>query len=471
MTNKEPVRSDIHEQMFREMADKSIFDQVKEYAFEYAGNAAERNVYPTKVAIEELKIFDEGMPDMPGTPEEILELLHNYGSPATVSQIGGRYFGFVNGGIVPTALAAKWLADFWDQNAPLYVASPIASKLELVVEGWLRELFTLPANTIAGFVSGSSVAILCGLAAARYRLLKKMDWDVNEKGLYNAAGIRIVTGRQAHSSVIKAISILGLGKDTIEWVDVDNQGRIIPERVPVLDNKTLLILQAGNVNTGSFDNFDLICEKANKAGCWIHIDGAFGLWASGSEKLKHLTKGIEKANSWSVDGHKTLNAPYDSGIVLCNDQEALISAMQATGAYIIYSDQRDGMLYTPEMSRRARIVELWATLKYLGRSGIDDLVYGLHQRAVQFAKEMDREGFHVLNDVVFNQVLIACENNDLTTKTLEMVQASGECWCGGSVWNDRKAIRLSVCSWATTPADISRSVNAFVAARQKAKEV
>jgi glutamate/tyrosine decarboxylase-like PLP-dependent enzyme len=464
MAEKDPLKKDIREQMFHEMLDKSIFNQVKEYAFNYFDNALDRNVFPTQQAIDGLKIFDEDIPDKPNDSAAIIEQLHNYGSPATVSQIGGRYFGLVNGGIIPAALAAKWLSDFWDQNTPLYVTSPIVSKLETVVEKWLKQLFALPDSTVAGFVSGTSMAILCGLAAARFRILNRLGWDVNLKGLYNAPKIRIVAGMQAHGTVLKAISILGLGKDSIEWVDADNQGRIISDKLPTLDEKTILILQAGNVNTGSFDNFNEICDMAVKANAWIHIDGAFGLWASGSERLKHLTKGIEKANSWSVDGHKTLNTPYDCGIILCNDSDALVSALQATGSYIVYGDKRDGMLYTPEMSRRARIVELWATIKYLGLQGIDDLVYGLHERAVQFAHELKDSGFQVLNDVVFNQVLVMCDNDDITSKTLELIQESRECWCGGAQWNNRKVIRISVCSWATTSEDISRSAKAFLKA-------
>lgn len=458
---EEKGKTDIRERMFREMKDKSNFNQVKEYAFEYIDRSLARNVYPTQQAIDDLHVFDEELPVLSGAPDEILEKLHQYGSPATVSQIGGRYFGLVNGGVVPAALAAKWLADFWDQNTPLYVTSPIVSKLESVVENWLKQLFGLPGETVAGFVSGTSMAILCGLAAARFRVLQRLGWDVNARGLNGAPKIRIVAGQQTHGTVLKAISLLGLGKDNIEWVETDNQGRIIPEKIPALDDRTILILQAGNVNTGSFDDFEPILEKAKKANAWVHIDGAFGLWAAGSGNLNHLTKGIEKANSWSVDGHKTLNTPYDCGIILCADSNALVTALQATGSYIVYGDKRDGMLYTPEMSRRARIVELWATMKYLGRQGMDELVFGLHERAVQFARELEEAGFQILNDVVFNQVLVACENDEITDKTLDLIQESRECWCGGAQYNNRRVIRISVCSWATTTDDVTRSVSAF----------
>ena len=462
------MTNSLQEKMFREMEQKDIFEQVKGYAFDYADKALERNVFPTDEAIRNLNLFVETLPDIPGDAADILKQLHRHGTPASVSQIGGRYFGLVNGGVIPVSLASRWLSDFWDQNTPLYLSSPIASKLEEVTEAWLKSLFGLPDSVVAGFVSGSSMAIFCGLAAARYRVLQKNNWDINKNGLNGAPKVRIVAGRHAHGTVVKAIALLGLGIDNIEWVDVDDQGRIILELIPTLDANTILLLQAGNVNSGSFDALDEICERANEADAWIHIDGAFGLWAAGCKSLQHLTKGIEKANSWSADGHKTLNAPYDSGILLCNDKEALVQALQASGSYITYTENRDGMMYTPEMSRRARVVELWACLKYLGRAGIDDLVMGLHQRAVQFSQELKAEGFQILNDVVFNQVLAACENDAITNETIQHIQDSGECWVGGANWSGKAVIRISVCSWATTEADVTRSVLAFVAARDKA---
>jgi len=344
----------------------------------------------------------------------------------------------------------------------MQVISPVAAKLESVVEKWLKELFGLPDSTVAGFVSGTSSANFCGLAAARYRLLKRMGWDINEQGLFDAPKIRIVTGKQAHSTVMKAIGLLGFGKNNVEWVEVDDQGRIRPELMPALDDRTLVILQAGNVNSGAFDAFDEICDKANQANAWVHIDGAFGLWAAAVSELKYLTKGIHKANSWATDGHKTLNTPYDCGVVLCEDKEALVSALHMTGSYIILGEERDGMLYTPEMSRRARIIELWATMKYLGKTGIDQMVYGMHQRALEFAEALRKiEGFEVLNEVVFNQILVQCKSDEMTAKTMQRIQELRECWVGGSTWFGRKVIRISVCSWATTPEDIRRSAASF----------
>ncbi len=459
------MSKNLRESMFSELADKQLFEQAQTFAFDYADKALSRNVFPNEVAISQLQQFDEPLPEPRGNPAELIQQLHDYGSPASVSQIGGRYFGLVNGGVIPVALAARWLADFWDQNTPLYLSSPIASKLEEVTESWLKDLLGLPDKVVAGFVSGSSMAIFCGLAAARYRVYQNADWDVNQKGLRGAPPIRLVASRGAHATVIKAISLLGLGIDNIEWVESDSEGRIDASQIPKLDNSTILLLQAGNVNSGAFDDFESICEKANKAGAWIHIDGAFGLWAAGCRRLQHLTVGIEKANSWSVDGHKTLNTPYDNGVILCSDREALVQALHATGSYIAYSENRDGMLYTPEMSRRARVVELWATLKYLGKSGVDELVYGLHERALQFAEELTTAGFEVLNQVVFNQVLVKVGEATETEEMVKRIQNSGECWVGGAHWRGEPVIRVSVCSWATTETDINRSVAAFEVAR------
>ena len=427
-----------------------------------------RNVFPTEDALAKLTAFDEPLPHMPGDPAGMLHMLHEYGSPATVTHTGGRYFGLVVGGVFPPVMAAKWLADVWDQLSTLYVTSPVLSKLETICEKWLIELLGLPDDCVAGFVSGTSMATLCGLAAGRHELLKRSGWDVNSQGLFGAPPLRVVVGAEAHGTVFKALALLGLGKERVEMVPVDNQGRMITAKVPDLDSNTLVILQAGNVNSGAFDPLDEICDRAKAARAWVHVDGAFGLWAAASKHKQYLTRGMEKADSWSVDGHKTLNTPYDSGIVLCRHREALASAMQATGSYILYGENRDGMLYTPEMSRRGRAIELWATLKILGESGVEELVDGLCVRAQQFAKQMNEQGFHILNDVVFNQVLITCSNPEQTAATLKVLQQSGECWCGSATWHDTPVIRVSVCSWATTEEDIHRTVTAFVKAREEA---
>ncbi len=463
------MTDDIRKRMFNEMEQKFVFDEARNAAYQYADQALERNVFPTDEAIENLSYFDEDLPKESGNALKIVQQLHEFGSPATVAQTGGRYFGLVNGGVLPVTLAVRWLSDFWDQNTPLYLSSPLASRLEVVTEGWLRELFYLPESCVAGYVSGSSMSILCGLAAARQRNFERLGWDINRQGFSGAPKLRVIASRQAHGTVSKAIALLGFGTDNVEWVDADTEGRICVDQLPGLDESCILVLQAGNVNSGAFDDFKTICPKAVKAGAWVHIDGAFGLWAAGSKQLEHLTRGIELADSWSFDGHKTLNTPYDSGVIICRDRDALVKALHAAGAYIVYSDQRDGMLHTPEMSRRARIFELWAALKYLGKSGVDELIYGLHERALQFSSELEQQGFEIVNDVVFNQVLVACETEEITAATIEAIQRSGECWVGGTQWQKRQVIRVSVCSWVTTEEDISQSVQAFVDARDKAR--
>lgn len=444
------------------MGDKSLFAKVHKYGFRYITKAFNRNIFPTKKAIKNLNVFDEQMPISSGDAKDIIELLNDHGAPATVAQIGGRYFGFVNGSVTPAGLAAKALATYWDQNTALYVMSPLVAKLESITEKWLVELLNLPSKTVVGFVGGTSTANLCGLLAARYRLLDNQGWDINKQGLYNAPKLKIIAGKQAHSAVTRALNILGVGADNVHYVNADEEGRIKHEEIPAMDNSTLLILQAGNVNTGAFDEFKQTCLKARQAGAWVHIDGAFGLWAGAAEKFKHLTEGMENANSWAADGHKTLNTPYDSGMVFCSDPEAYTAALNASGAYLVRSEERDSMFYTIDMSRRSRIVELWATLKYLGKEGLDEMITEMHDRAEQFAEAFKQtEGFTVLNDVVFSQVLIKCDTDEITGSVLQKIQEERVCWAGSSSWNGAKAIRISVCSWATTKEDVKLSVESF----------
>lgn len=458
----------VREEMQSQMQSGALFDQAINYGKEYLQKACGRHVAPHQCDQDALSAFDEPLPESKGDASSIIETLHRYGSPGTMAQTGGRFFGLVNGGVIPTSLAARFLGDAWDQNAVLHAISPTNAKLEEVCQSWLRQLLGLPENTVAGFVSGTSMAIVCGLASARYRICQKAGWDINHQGLDGAPKIRLVTGRHTHSTVLKAIALLGFGTARIEWVDVDEKGRLKSDGLPRLDENTILILQAGNVNSGSFDPIRVCCEAAKEAGAWVHVDGAFGIWAAASKRLRHLTDGLEMADSWSVDAHKTLNTPYDNGIALCADPEALVKALQNSGAYIMYSEHRDGMLYTPEMSRRARAIELWAAMKYLGRAGIDALVYGLHERAKQFSDELRSAGFNIVNDIEFNQVLVDCGDEETTNKIIRDIQASGEAWVGGSKWFDKPVIRISVCSWATTEEDITRSVNAFVQAKNNA---
>jgi len=448
-----------------ESANKDIFEKAKEYALDYISTVDSRNVAPADSAIENLSKFIEDLPEDGTDTLEILKQLNDYGSPATTAQTGGRYFGFVNGGAIPASLAAKWISDVWDQNAALNIMSPIASALEDICEKWVIDLLRLPLGTAAGFVSGSSAATLCGIAAARNHLLKNKGYDVSKKGLFSAPPIRVVLSKEAHSTVFKALSILGLGNERVEMVNSDSEGRIDHSQIPVLDDNTLLILQAGSVNTGAFDNFNVICKEARAKGAWVHVDGAFGLWARASDKFTPLTKSLSLADSWSCDAHKTLNAPYESGIILCKNRRALTDALQMEGSYIIYSEKRDGMLYTMDMSRRARSVELWAALKSLGKNGVKLLVENLHEKAQYFAKQLSDKGFAILNDMCFNQINVYVGNDSDTQKFLSAIQQAGTCWCGGAKRLGKPFIRISICSYKTTYSDIDMSVEAFVKAR------
>lgn len=457
---------DLKSDMKKQMETKELLEKARNYAYQYIDNLQSLKVYPDEETISMLEVFNEPLPSASSSPSDIIDLLYQFGSKSTVAQSGGKYFGFVNGGITPVALASKWISDTWDQNSALFVMSPIASKLEEICEKWIVDLLGLPLGTAAGFVSGSSTAIICALATARNELLLKQKWDVNKNGLFGAPPIRVVLSEQAHSSVFKALSLIGLGRDRVELVPADDQGRMIPDKLPQIDSNTLLIAQAGNVNSGAFDPLDNLCSVANKVGAWLHIDGAFGLWAAASPNKYNLIRGFENADSWSTDAHKTLNSPYDCGIVLCKKRSALINTMQATASYILYSNSRDGMLYTPEMSRRARSIELWATLKYLGRSGVCGLVEELCRNAVYFADKLSGNGFTVVNDVVFNQVLVKCETPEKTKATLKNIQASGTCWCGSAIWQGNPVIRISVCSWQTTKDDIDKCVETFIKSRE-----
>lgn len=444
---------------------ENIFDQAHGYAIEYLENINDRPVYPDDGALEALKVFDMLIPEDGMEALKMLEMLHKIGSKATTVQVSGRYFGFVNGGAHPPALAARWLADIWDQNAALYTMSPIAGKLEAICESWLVDILGLPKDTAVGLVSGTSTSLSCGFAAARNELLARQGWDVANEGLFGAPEIKVVLGEQAHGTVFKSLAFLGLGKNRVQKIPCDDQGRMIIDQIPELDDKTLLILSAGNVNSGSFDHFREICTIANAANSWVHIDGAFGLWAAASKEKRYLCNGIELADSWSADAHKTLNAPYDCGIIFCKKRISLVSALQQTGSYIQWSENRDNMMYVPEMSRRARGVDLWATLVTMGRAGVNNLVNQLCDRASLFAELLQKEGFEICNDVVFNQILVAGQNPTKTEAILNYVQKSGECWCGGSQWYGKAVIRISVCDANTTIADIERSVAVFVDAR------
>jgi len=452
----------LQNEMLQELEEKKIFEEATRYAFDYIDKLKDGSVFPNEANLSNLEKFDIPLQNESANPLELLEKLHQYGSPNTVLNNSGRYFGFIIGGALPITQAAKWLTDIWDQVGGLYVTSPINAKIEEVCQKWLVDLFNLPKETVAGFTSGGIMANFSGLIAARYRLLKNLGWDINSKGLNGAPALKIVTHKHIHAAIKKSLAMLGYGYDNITWIDCDQEGRMLVESLPEIDSSTLIILCAGSANSGCFDDFESIIKKANDKGAWVHVDGAFGMWAAVSSSLSYLTKGMEKANSWAVDGHKALNTPYDSGVVLCKDEEALTAAFQASAGYIIYTDKkRDPFNYTPEFSKKSRALEMWVALYYLGKQGLDDLITMFHERTLQLKSGLEDIGFEVVNEVKYNQLMIRYKDDDSTNKILEQVQQSGKCWCGGSVWHGERVIRLSVCSWATTEEDIKITIAAF----------
>ncbi len=434
----------------------------KNYGMEYLNKLNNRKVYPTKPALEALNDFYEMMPDSPTDPLSVIGMLHKIGSPGTTASAGRRYFGFVIGGSQPAASAANWLAGIWDQNAGLEVTSPVSAVIEDVVSHWLVDLLPVAKESGVGFTTGVTMANLTGLAAGRHHILKKHNWNVESQGLYGAPEIKIIVSEEAHGSLLKALGLLGFGRDRVIKVPVDVQGRMRVAKSPEVDENTIVCLQAGNVNTGSFDPAEHIIPYAKAMGAWVHVDGAFGLWAGASPEYSYLTKGYEDADSWATDAHKWLNVPYDSGIILSKNVEDLKAAMSMSGDYLDQSGSRIPYQFTPELSRRARGIEIWSTLKTLGKSGVAELIERTCKLAELFSIRLKVAGIKILNDVKINQVLVSFGNSDRTEKIIKAIQEDGTCWFGGTTWHGQNAMRISVSSWATTEEDVEKSVETIL---------
>lgn len=433
-------------------------------AIRYLETLDERPVFPPPAARTRLAALRTPLPDAPCDPAEVLAELDDLASPATVASAGRRYFGFVTGGTLPASLAASWLASAWDQNAFSSVTSPAAAAIEEVALGWLVELLGLPRGSAGAFVTGATMANLTGLAAARRAVLARAGWDVDERGLQGAPPVRVVVGEEAHPTLRKALGLLGLGRATALVVPADAQGRMRADALPPLDAQTIVCIQAGNVNSGAFDPAAEVCRAARAASAWVHVDGAFGLWAAAAPERAHLAAGFAEADSWATDAHKWLNVPYDSGLAFVRDAAALRGAMAVTAPYLARDAGRDPGDFTPEASRRARAIEVWAALRSLGRRGVADLVERTCRHAARFAEGLERAGFAVLNEVVLNQVVVDFGDERRTRSVLERLQEDGTCWCGATTWRGRAAMRISVSSWATTADDVERSLEAILRA-------
>ena len=443
-------------------SNSSLLTDVHNRIRAYTSAINDRAVFPTPAALDALSELDTPLPDDPTDPAQVLDMLDEIGSPATVATSGGRYFGFVTGGVLPAAQAAALLAAAWDQNGGLSVMSPIAAQLEQLALGWLVDLLQLPAGTGGGFVTGATMANFSALAAARHALLERQGWNVEADGLFGAPPLQVVVGDEVHASLLKALSMIGFGRARVTSVPVDGQGRMRADALPALNEHTILCIQAGNVNTGAFDPAADLCQAAQQAGAWVHVDGAFGLWALAAPARAHLAAGLEMADSWATDGHKWLNVPYDSGLVFIRRPEHLHASMAASAAYLMQDGPREPLHYTPEMSRRARGIEVWAALRSLGRQGLAHMIERNCQQAARFGQGLQAAGYEILNDVVLNQVLVSFGDAEKTQRVIQAIQQEGTCWYGSTVWQGRAAMRISVSSWATTDEDVERSLAAMV---------
>jgi glutamate/tyrosine decarboxylase-like PLP-dependent enzyme len=455
-----------------------LLRRTSELAVDYLRTLPDRPVRE-RATLEELR--EDLLVELPEHGEEpmaVVEALARAGDAGAVAQSGPRFFGFVIGGTLPAALAADWLTSTWDQNSGLYVIAPALSVAEEAAAGWLLELFGLPRTASVGFTTGCQMAHLTALAAARRTVLMRQGWDVDANGLQGTPQVHVVCGDEVHVTVPIALQMLGLGSQTLKRAASDDQGRMrtdsLREVLRSCDGPTIVCAQLGNVNTGSFDPIDEIADLvAERRGTWLHVDGAFGLWAAAAPESRHLVKGVERADSWATDAHKWLNVPYDSGIAIVSDPAAHRAAMMLQAAYLqTSSDRRDPADWVPEFSRRGRGFAVYAALRSLGRLGVADLV----ERCCRLARRMaaslrSADGVTILNDVVLNQVLVRFgDDDDLTREVVRRVQEDGTCWLGGSTWHGKAVMRISVSNWSTTEEDADRSVEAILRCWQAARD-
>jgi glutamate/tyrosine decarboxylase-like PLP-dependent enzyme len=441
---------------------RQLLENTAQRAISFLEHLSERGVAPTPEAVANLATLDQPLSDGPTNAEDVVQVLDEVCSPATMAMPGPRFFGFVIGGVLPVTLAANWLAGAWDQNSGLFTPTPATAQLEQVALNWLVDLFNLPKSSGAGFVTGATMANFSALAAARHAVLKSAGWNVEADGLFGAPAITVIVGDEAHPTLFKSLGLLGLGRNRVIKAPVDSQGRMRADALPSFSGPTIICVQAGNVNSGAFDPCGEICERAHAAGGWVHVDAAFGLWAAACPSMSSLVEGMNLADSWATDFHKWLNVPYDSGIAIVKDAEALRAAMAITAEYLPTSEFRNPSDYTPELSRRARGVEVWAALRSLGRSGVVELIERNCRQARRFAQGLAEAGFEILNDVVLNQVLVTFNDAATTNRVIAEIQADGTCWCGGTVWHGQTAMRISVSSWATTDEDVEQSLAAII---------
>jgi glutamate/tyrosine decarboxylase-like PLP-dependent enzyme len=447
----------------------ALLKQVAEYSARFIQSLPNRPV-GTRVTLEEIEAALDGrLPEGPTPASTVVEQLATAADPGILGTTSGRFFGFVIGGALPASVAADWLTSTWDQNSGLYASSPAAAMTEAVSGRWLLELLGLPPHASFGFVTGGQMANFTGLAAARHHVLAQLGWDVETRGLQGAPRVRVLANETRHDTVDQALRYLGLGTGAIEPVEADGQGRMLAESLRAAlsrnDGPTIVCAQAGNVNSGAFDPFEQICELSHDVGAWVHVDGAFGLWAAVAPTRRHLVAGIEHADSWATDAHKWMNVPYDSGVAFCAHPDSHRAAMSLRASYLIHGhgSERDQMDWTPEFSRRARGFTVYAAIRTLGRQGIIDMVERCCDHARAFAEMLRGEAnVEILNDVVLNQVLVRFlsdkgDHDAHTRAIVSAVQQEGTAWMSGTTWRGQAAMRFSVSNWSTTRTDIERS--------------
>jgi len=448
--------------------ERELLFRTAEIAAGYLESLDERSVFP-RVPIEDLAAALGGrLPEEPSDPLAVVEEMAQAVEPGVVATAGSRYFGYVTGGALPATVGADWLTTIWDQCAGLGVLGPSAMVVEEIVGDWLKDLLGLPAHASFALTTGCQMAHVTALATARHKILSSRGWDVRELGLVDSPRITVVAGGYRHVTVDRALRLLGIGGAQIEVVAADEHGRMRPDALRAalthVMGPTIVCAQAGEVNTGSFDAFEEIVGIVRETDAWLHVDGAFGLWVAASPTRRHLVDGVDGADSWAMDAHKWLNVPYDCGLVFCADPTAHTASMTMKASYFEGQGkwQRDAVDWTPESSRRARAFTVYAALRSLGRQGVSDLVDRCCELAGRFAASVSElPECQLLNDVVINQVLFRFGDDATTNAVLARVQESGEAWMGGTIWDGRAAIRLSVSNWRTTEDDIRRTVAAF----------
>ncbi len=429
----------------------------------YLESLETRPVFPREADVERLRDALRGeMPAGPTPAAEVLAFLDSHGSPATVASAGGRYFGFVTGGSLPATVASHILATAWDQNSFSFISSPAAALFDEAALRWLKAIFGMPAETLGAFVLGDTAANFTGLAAARHSVLAQAGWNVEEQGVRGSPEVTVIVGAEAHATIFKILPLLGFGRAAIVRVPADDQGRMRADRLPPIKGPTIVCIQAGNVNSGAFDPAPAIIDWAQAGGAWVHVDGAFGLWAAASDQRRHLMHGYERADSWGTDAHKWLNVPYDCGVAFVRHPGALRAAMSISADYLLLGKHQDAIDITTDGSRRARAIEVWAALQSLGREGLAAMIDRNCDQAKWLAEQLSAAGVEVLNDVVLNQIVVSFGDAERTKRVIAALQEARDCWCGGTRWHGREAMRISVSGWATTEEDMRTTLRSIL---------